>query len=122
MASPKLTDFKRANDSYEAVPIVLEDLVKMPQVFLNIWQRGSFDFEQGTIYVPAPIFVTSDKAKALVSLIRARNNDEAETLKNCDFRIKTIKGQMKYRSAPPEQRAQFAQVEKVISDLQQDYI
>lgn len=118
MNSPKLTDFKRANDSYDAVKLVLDDLLKTPNVDVNIWKRCSYDELTNGEFLPSPIFLTGDKSKAKEVFDKARKEDEAKTLEEAPKRIKIVKEQMESRKAPTEQRAQFSQVEKMIYDLQ----
>lgn len=121
MAAPKLTDFKRANDSYKAVDLVLDDLINMPEVNLAIWQRGSDTFEAGNDefdgqYLPSPILLTRDKKEAVKVFNNARLLDQENTKLSAPGRIKIIKAQMESRRAPTEQRAQFSKVVDEISN------
>lgn len=114
MESPKLTDFTRAIDSYNAVEMILKDLVKKPKVLISIWKRGAFMFDNNLTYVTPSVFITNDKSQALQSLIRERELDRIDTLKECNERIKAVKEQMKIRSSTPEQFEHFEMVEKII--------
>ena len=118
MSSPKLTDFKRANDSYDSLGMVLEDLLETPNVDVKIWQRGSFDMMEEGEFMPSPILLTTDKDEAVQVFNDARKADEFSTLADAQKRIKIVRAQMEARKAPTEQRAQFSQVEKIISDME----
>lgn len=117
MDSPKLTDFKRATDSYDAVAPILEDLIEMEDVNLTLLKRGSFDFDESSIYVPAPEFLTDDRQEMINLLHSTRKQDELETLKESDARVEMIKSQMQGREAPEDQFKQFAKVEETISSI-----
>lgn len=120
MAAPKLTDFKRANDSYNAVDLILEDLIKMPEVNLSIWQRGQDIIEENfdeceERHLPEPVLLTTDKTKAVKVFNEARVRDDENTKLSAPARIKIIKAQMETRKAPTEQRAQFSKIVDEIS-------
>ena len=121
MNSPKLTDFKRANDSYDSLGMVLEDLLELPNVSVNIWQRGSYDMMKEDEYMPSPVLLTRDKTEAVEVFQDARRRDEESTMRDAPRRIKIVKEQMEARRAPTDQRAQFSQVEKIIDDLELSY-
>ncbi|MBQ8425387.1 MAG: zeta toxin family protein [Clostridia bacterium] len=114
MNSPKLTDFKRANDSYDSLGMVLEDLLDLDKVDVKIWQRGSYDDMEEGEYMPSPVLLTTDKDEAVSVFNEARRYDEEKTLIEAEKRIKIVKEQMEARRAPTDQRAQFAKVEKII--------
>lgn len=120
MNSPKLTDFKRAIDSYESLGMILKELLPMDEVQVNIWKRGSYDQLQEGEIMPAPILLTSDKSKAVEEFEKARKEDEAQTLTEAPKRIKIVKEQMESRRAPTAQRAQFAQIEEMVNELQSE--
>lgn len=118
MNSPKLTDFKRANDSYDSLGMVLEDLLELPNVGVKIWQRGSYDSMEEGEFMPSPVLLTTDKEEAVSVFEEARKDDEAKTLLDAQKRVRIVKDQMEARRAPTAQRAQFSQIEKIISDLE----
>lgn len=113
MTSPKLTDFKRANDSYDAVELVLKDLTELPGVSVSLWKRGTS--AQKPNEIPLPELLTADKSNCIKLLSVARKADEQSTLQTAGSRIATIKSQMSRRKAPAEQKAQFAQIEEIVS-------
>lgn len=130
MAAPKLTDFKRAVDSYNAVELVLSDLTKMNNVNVNIWKRGNDavntniknEFNSKNLY-PNPLLLTCDKNQAIQVFGAARKLDEEITKNTAEKRIETIKSQMKLRNAPTDQRAQFSKVEEQIcSEMSFDWL
>lgn len=114
MTSPKLTDFKRANDSYDAVELVLKDLAQLPGVGVSLWKRGTSTEKGDTI--PLPDLVTSDKKECVGMLETARKIDEQDTLKTAPSRIQTIKSQMAKRKAPADQKEQFSQIEEIVNN------
>lgn len=120
MSAPKLTDFKRAIDSYESIELVLKDLINMQGTTLNIWQRGEEKAEHGKIFKPSPTFITNDKNVALPLFREARRLDEQKTLENFEERVATVKKQMDLRRAPTDQRAQFGQIEEIIRTIEND--
>lgn len=135
MDAPKLTDLKRANDSYDAVVLVLDDLLKMDDVKLSIWKRAQEDYEvdrysTNNLFIidqslvekdRYPELVTTDKNNARALFIQAREEDEKITLQNADERIKTIKRQMETRHAPTDQRAQLSKIEEIVYDTHKNY-
>ena len=121
MDSPKLTELKRARDSYNSVEIILNDALNTDYVDVNLWQRGSSDPEPGKVFMPSPVFITSDKSVMSQLFKQARENDQKKTLLNAEERIKIIKMQMDLRHAPTDQRAQLSQVEEIVSSVEQKY-
>lgn len=120
MNAPKLTDFKRAMDSYNSMEIILEDLLNMPNVDINLWKRGDNLFEKGRIFMPSPTFITNDKNLIPRLFREARRVDETLTLGHFEARLDNIKHQMSLRNAPDDQRYQLSQVEEIIRSIKLD--
>ena len=118
MDAPKLTDFRRANDSYDAVSVVLEDILKKPEIDVIVWRRGTAAENVDKNYVPEPVIVTTDRNQALKALEDARKEDEQKTLLTARSRLEVLKSQMEARNAPTEQRAQLSAVEKIIDEAE----
>lgn len=121
MNSPKLTDLKRAIDSYNAVTLIIDELVKIEDVQANIFQRSPYSkTEQNTQFIQPPSFVTDDKEFLLQAYTEACDSDREDMVKYVDERIKSINEQMQRRNAPSDQRAQFAQiVELILNNLKE---
>ena len=120
MNAPKLTDLKRALDSYESMEIILNDLLNMPDVDINLWKRGDNLFEKGRIFMPSPTFITNDKSLILPLFKEARRVDETLTLGHFEARLENIKYQMGLRNAPADQQEQLSQVEEIIRKIKID--
>ena len=121
MDSPKLTELKRARDSYNAVDLVLDDALKIDYVNVNLWRRGSFEAAQGKEFMPSPVFITDDKSIILQEFNKTRLADQEKTLKNAHQRIKIVKMQMDLRHAPTDQRAQLSQIEEIVNEVENKY-
>ena len=114
MDSPKLTDLKRAIESYDAVELVLKDLIDMKDINLSLWKRNPDGEVLEGEEMPRSKFITDDKLEALECLKEARKEDEELTIKTAQERIDLVKKQMRERKAPVEQRAQFEKIEQMI--------
>lgn len=121
MDSPKLTELKRARDSYSSVELVLKDALNTDYVNVNLWKRGSSEPEPGKVFMPSPIFITSDKNVMLQLFRQARIDDQKKTLLNAADRIKIVKMQMDLRHAPTDQRSQLSQVEEIVNAAENKY-
>lgn len=121
MDSPKLTELKRARDSYSSVEIVLNEAINTDYINVNLWKRGKASPEAGEVFMPSPEFITSDKSIMLQEFKKAREEDQKKTLLTAEKRIKAVKKQMEQRNAPTEQRAQLSQIEGIVHSVEQRY-
>lgn len=110
LKAPKLTDLKRALDSYDAIKQTLKYLVSLPCTNINVWKRGEFNLKN----ISAPVFLTSEKDKAIKVYDQAIEQDKVETIMLAKSRIAGIKDKMKKRNAPKEQLAQLEKIEQLI--------
>lgn len=103
MKNPKLTDLRRAQDSFAAVRLILEDLVSMPNASLNLYRRCAFsESEVETSRILPPVLITSDKTSALQAYDEAIAQDQEITLKSADERIAKVRESMSKRNAPTD--------------------
>ncbi len=120
MKNPKLTDLKRAQDSFVAVRLILEDLINMPDVAVNVYRRCAFsESETERTRILPPVLITSDKSSVLYEYDEAIKQDQEITLESADERISMVRDSMNNRNAPTDQRAQFAKIEEIAKDLEQ---
>ena len=115
MQSPKLTDLKRAIDSYDAVKLIIDELNKMPEVNVNLYQRSPYSKSQSNDdFIEPPTFVTSEKSLMRQAYEEACAADKQDMMNKVQERIDDINDSMQKRNAPPEQRAQFGQIVELV--------
>ena len=111
MEAPKLTDLKRAIDSYDAMPMILKQLIEMQDVETLLFQRSPYvagDSELKQIELPK--FVSSNKETMLDDYYAACEADRLDMQDSIDERIELVEHAMDKRKAPADQRAQFSKV------------
>lgn len=113
MDAPKLTDLKRATDSFDAVELILKDILDLDFVDLKVWRRGKFSNEDEEM-VPPPQLVSESKETAQEDFKNARVQDESLAMETIDERIQMVKDSMKQRNAPEDQIEQFKKIIDVI--------
>ena len=115
MDSPKLTDLKRAMDSYEAVSLIIDELIKRKDIDINLFQRSPYTIsEENTTYIEPPIFITEKRKLIRKAYEEACAADREDIMKSAEKRISDVSKQMKKRKAPRDQRAQFKQIVELI--------
>lgn len=115
MESPKLTDLKRAIDSYDALGLIIDELLKRKDIDINIFQRSPYlKFEESHVFIEPPMFITDKRKFLKKAYAEACALDKEDMMKYADERIAEVKSQMKKRKAPSDQRAQFKEIEELI--------
>lgn len=118
MQSPKLTDFNRARESFNAVEIVIKDLlIKHPEVSINLLKRAVITGNEEEL--PEPVFITDDKSILLAEYREAVDEDRDLTMQEADERIAKVKAQMEKRGAISAHVNQFEQVCNVLKNTKQ---
>lgn len=121
MDAPKLTDLRRAKNSTEAVPIIIDDLLeKHKEVRLSLFKRADTS-NVDAVELQEPIFVTDDKTDFKKVYFRVQKEDLEKTLAESDKRIEAIKEQMKRRDVPQLQVKQFNDICDLIENSKRCY-
>ena len=120
MDAPKLTDLKRAIDSFDAVELILNDIMNLDFVDLKVWKRGVFDSNEDKKIIPPPELVSESKNTAVDAFKSARISDETLTMESIDERIQMVKNSMEERRAPADQVEQFNNIIDVINKAKEN--
>lgn len=115
MDAPKLTDLKRAKNSTEAVPIIIDHLLENHDgVRLSLFKRADTT-SVDDLELQEPIFITDDKTDFKQVYLKVQKEDLEKTLASSEDRINAIREQMKRRNASQLQIKQFNDVCDIIS-------
>ena len=115
MEAPKLTDLKRAIDSYNAVELILEDLLTLGCENINVYRRADLkNLPKDVPVLEAPTLISTDPAVAMETLREVRKQDHDKTLAEALERIEDVENKMKARKAPQSQFDQFEEIKKKV--------
>lgn len=118
MASPKLTDLRRHEDSYNAVRMIVEELKQSDDVSkVYVFGRGDSETvtltERGKVFA-VPILYSEAKEEALETFDRVRKIDYQKASQTIASRIRNVERSMIERNAPQAQFDQFEQVKEIV--------
>ena len=104
----KLTDLKRATDSFDALPQILNEINK-------------FEFIETKIYLKEEktgknVCVSNEKTNNIDVLKNAQHRDYISMKSTISERLEKLKNQMKERNAPREERKQLKKIIKIIKN------
>lgn len=115
MEAPKLTDLKRAIDSYNAVELILQDLIDKGVENISVYKRADLSqVSEDAEFIAAPILLSKGKENLFEVFRQTRKEDHDNTLTEAQDRIEEVEKQMSDRHAPSDQISQFDEVKKKI--------